>query len=161
MSELDRAFEDLVVGESFVSRGRTITEADVVFFSALTGDWHPQHADATWSAQSPFGERVAHGMLVLAYAVGLVELDPRHVVALRRVASATFKAPVRIGETIHVEGRIAELSPLDEQTGLAATDWKVVRDDGRTAARMRIEAIWRRREPAASVDGAGAKEVTS
>ena len=46
-----------------VSRGRTITEADVVQFAALTGDLHPQHTDAAWAAESRFGERVAHGML--------------------------------------------------------------------------------------------------
>ena len=58
-------------------RGRTITEADLVSFAALTGDWHPQHADAEWADAGRFGERVAHGMLVLSYAVGLVRVRPR------------------------------------------------------------------------------------
>jgi len=48
-----------------ITRGRTITEAGVVAFSALTGDHHPQHTDAQWAAETPFGGRVAHGMLVL------------------------------------------------------------------------------------------------
>jgi acyl dehydratase len=51
-------FEALEMGQAFTTRGRTVTEADVVGFAALTGDWHPQHADAEWAAESPFGERV-------------------------------------------------------------------------------------------------------
>ena len=65
-------FDRLETGLAVTTRGRTITESDLVSFSALTGDWHPQHADASWAAESPFGERIAHGMLVLSYAVGLL-----------------------------------------------------------------------------------------
>ena len=54
-------FEELEAGQPFTTRGRTVTEADVVGFAALTGDWHPQHSDAQWAADSPFGERIAHG----------------------------------------------------------------------------------------------------
>jgi acyl dehydratase len=102
-------FEALETGQQFTTRGRTVTEADVVGFAALTGDWHPQHADAAWAEQSPFGERIAHGMLVVSLAAGLVPFDPGRVMALRRVSDATFKRPVRFGDTLHVEGRIADL----------------------------------------------------
>src|ERR671927_1519986 len=97
-------FDELTEGARFTTRGRTVSEADVVAFAGLTGDYHPQHTDAEWSAQGPFGERIAHGMLVLSYAAGLVPFDPERVVALRRVGDAVFKAPVRLGDTIHVEG---------------------------------------------------------
>jgi acyl dehydratase len=60
MGALAAPFEELVEGPTFETRGRTITEADVVSFSALTGDGHPQHADAAWAARSAFGERIAH-----------------------------------------------------------------------------------------------------
>ena len=53
-----------------------------------------------------FGERVAHGMLVLSYAVGLMPFDPERVVALRGLESVTFKRPVRIGDTIRVRSRV-------------------------------------------------------
>ena len=56
-------FEDYTVGEVFVSPGRTITEADIVLFSAFTGDWHPLHTDVEYAAKTPFKERIAHGML--------------------------------------------------------------------------------------------------
>jgi acyl dehydratase len=69
--------------ENFRSPGRTITEGDLVSFSALTGDWHPQHSDVEWAMGSQFSERVAHGMLVLSYSIGLAPLDPDRVVALR------------------------------------------------------------------------------
>ncbi|HEX5622680.1 MAG TPA: MaoC/PaaZ C-terminal domain-containing protein, partial [Solirubrobacteraceae bacterium] len=86
-------FEALEVGQEFTTRGRTITEADVVGFASLTGDWHPQHSDAQWASASPFGERIAHGMLVVSLAAGLVPFDPARVIALRQVSQATFKRP--------------------------------------------------------------------
>ena len=71
-----------------VMRGRTITEADVVPFAALTGDMHPQHTDRHWAADGPFGERIAHGMLVLSYALGADAARPRaHRGAARHRAS--------------------------------------------------------------------------
>jgi 3-hydroxybutyryl-CoA dehydratase len=137
-------FEQLAVGHDFVSRGRTVTEADVVGFAALTGDWHPQHADASWAESSVFGERIAHGMLIVSFAVGLVPFDPDRVVALRRISDATFKRPVRFGDTIHVAGNVAELRELDDATGLVAFAWKVLNQEGRTACRARVEVLWRR-----------------
>ena len=137
-------FEQLTVGDQFVSRGRTVTEADVVAFAGLTGDWHPQHADAHWAASSAFGERIAHGMLIVSFAVGLVPFDPDRVVALRRIADATFKRPVRLGDTIHVAGSVAELRDLDDAAGPVTWSWKVVNQDGQTVCRARVEVLWRR-----------------
>ena len=137
-------FEELEAGQPFTTRGRTVTEADVVGFAALTGDWHPQHSDAQWAADSPFGERIAHGMLVISLAAGLVPLDPSRVVALRRVADATFKRPVKLGDTLHVTGRIADLAVVGDETGLVAFAWSVVNQDGKTVCRARVEVLWRR-----------------
>src|SRR3954447_8978433 len=123
---LGAAFDELRPGLAFASRGRTVTEGDIVSFAGLTGDWHPQHADATWAASSPFGERIAHGMLVVSYAIGLLPLDPERVLALRRVRDAVFKRPVRIGDTIDVEGRIAGVRELDQATGLVECDCRVL-----------------------------------
>ena len=145
-------FDALEGGERFVTRGRTITEADIVQFAALTGDMHPQHTDASWAAESRFGERIAHGMLVMSYAIGLVPLDPERVVALRRVSDVVFKHPVYIGDTIHVDGRIETLRPVDEQHGLVDAQWRIVTQRGRTAARARVELLWRRSPVAAALD---------
>jgi 3-hydroxybutyryl-CoA dehydratase len=137
-------FEALETGQQFATRGRTVTEADVVSFAALTGDWHPQHSDAAWAESSPFGERIAHGMLVISLAAGLVPFDSGRVTALRQVSQATFKRPVRFGDTLHVEGRIAELAPGTEEAGLVTIAWNVVNQDGRIVCRARVDVLWRR-----------------
>jgi 3-hydroxybutyryl-CoA dehydratase len=134
------------VSADFTSRGRTVTEADVVAFSALTGDWHPQHSDAVWAADSAFGERIAHGMLIVSFAVGLVAFDPERVVALRRIRDVVFKRPVRLGDTIHVEGSEAERRAVDPDTALVTWNWRIVNQDGELVARVMIEALTR--EPA-------------
>jgi acyl dehydratase len=143
MSLFSRPFDELAAGDRFTTRGRTVTEADVVGFAALTGDHHPQHTDAVWSAASPFGERIAHGLLVLSYAAGLVPFDPERVVALRKVRDVVFKRPVRFGDTISVEGKVAEITPLDEATGLVAVALTITAR-GRTVARATVEVLWRR-----------------
>ena len=138
-----RSFEELEPGLGFETRGRTITESDLVSFSALTGDWHPQHADAEWAAESRFGERIAHGMLVLSYAVGLAPLDPSRIVALRGLERVTFKRPVRIGDTIRLRGTVAEISPLDGETALVRLAWEIVNQDDRAVARAAVSVVWR------------------
>jgi 3-hydroxybutyryl-CoA dehydratase len=138
-----RDFHSLVEGERFTTPGRTITEADLVSFAALTGDRHPQHCDAEWAERSPFGGRVAHGMLLLSYAVGLMPFDPERVVALRRVSDAVFKSPAYIGDTVHAEGRIDALEPVDDEHGLVGTALRVVKQQGKLAARARMEVLWR------------------
>src|SRR3954468_13956579 len=95
---LSAAFDELRPGLAFASRGRTVTEGDIVSFARVTGDWHTPHAARTraapqplaaaWPPSSPFGERIAHGMLVVSYAIGLLPLDPERVLALRRVRDA-------------------------------------------------------------------------
>ena len=118
--------------------GRTITEADVVAFASLTGDHHPQHTDASWAKRGPFGERIAHGMLVLAYAVGLVDFDPERIVALRRIEDVVFKRPVRLGDTIHVD---VALVRENDGRGIEAYEWRVRNQDGKLVLRAIVEAV--------------------
>lgn len=156
MTLFERPFDDLAPGLRFRTRGRTVTEADVMAFAGLTGDHHPQHTDARWAAGSPFGERIAHGLLVLSIGAGLVPFDPERVLALRRVRDVVFKRPVRLGETIAVEGRIAELRPVDDAAGLVAVALTVTGEDGRAAARATVEVLWRRDgEPTGSLEASG------
>jgi 3-hydroxybutyryl-CoA dehydratase len=126
------------------SQGRTITETDLVSFAALTGDRHPQHTDARWAVTSTFGERVAHGLLLLSYAAGLVVFDPERIVALRRIEDAVFKHPVRIGDTIRVEAR---LSRPDSGRGLEAYEWRILNQDDRLVARAIVEVVVRDEQP--------------
>ena len=141
-------FDELEEGARFTTRGRTITEADVVGFAALSGDWHPQHADAEWARTSAFGERIAHGMLVVSFAVGLVPLDPERVIALRRVRDAVFRRPVRLGDTIHVSGRVANVRPAGDEAGLVTLAIDVLRQDARRACAAQVEVLWSADVPA-------------
>jgi 3-hydroxybutyryl-CoA dehydratase len=163
-------FDGLEVGTRVLTRARTITETDLVSFSALTGDWHPQHADADRAAASPFGERIAHGMLVLSYGVGLLPIDPDRVVALRGLRNAVFKRPVPIGSTISVEAEIASLKPLDPGHGLVELALRVRDGAGKLVARASLEALWRRAPSetssangaqAASANGSSAEPAAS
>jgi acyl dehydratase len=139
-----KCFEDLRAGEEFSTHGRTIGEFDLVAFGALTGDCAPQHLDRAFAADGPFGGRIAHGALVLSYALGLVPIDPERLIALRSLRDVKFKQPVQIGDTIHVEVGIGTCTPVSDGAGLVELVTRVVNDRGQLAARMNIEVLWRR-----------------
>jgi 3-hydroxybutyryl-CoA dehydratase len=101
-------FEDFAVGEVLVTRARTITETDIVNFAALTGDWYPLHTDVEYAQKGPFGERIAHGMLILSIANGLMPLCDMAIVAFYGMDKVRFTAPTKIGDTIHVELEVME-----------------------------------------------------
>ena len=140
----DKDFDDLELGERFQTGARTVGEADILAFASLTGDAHPQHTDADWAASSRFGEQIAHGLLVLSFAAGLMPFDPDRIVALRRVGDAVFKQPVKIGDTVHVEGEVVRTRALDDEHGLVECRWKVVNQHGRMVVRATVELVWRR-----------------
>jgi 3-hydroxybutyryl-CoA dehydratase len=146
--ELNRVFnsgfDDLEVGAEFSTYGRTVTESDLAAFSGLTGDHHPLHTDAEWAARTPFGERIAHGMLLLSYSVGLAPIDPERVVALRGFEKVVFKRPVRIGDTITLSGQVDRVKPLDDETGLVHILWKVKNQEDALVLRAVVEIVWRR-----------------
>jgi 3-hydroxybutyryl-CoA dehydratase len=139
-----------VTGKPFVTRSRTIREEDIASFAELTGDMHPQHTDADWAAGSRFGERIAHGLLVQSCAVGLVDFDPERVLALRRVGDAVFKLPVKIGDSIYVEGQVVGTRKVDDDTELVEHRWRVLNQDGRMVLRMNVEVVCRRAPALAS-----------
>ncbi|MBA3866958.1 MAG: MaoC family dehydratase N-terminal domain-containing protein [Solirubrobacterales bacterium] len=145
---LSQDFDALELGGRFRSPGRTITETDLVSFSALTGDHHPLHTDVEWAAQSEFNGRIAHGMLLLSYCVGLVPLDPAQVLALRGFERVAFKRPVRIGDTIHVEGELEAKKELDAATGLVLFAWKIVNQRSEVVTLAKVKVLWRRALPA-------------
>jgi acyl dehydratase len=139
----ERSFRELAVGDRFETAGRTVREPDILQFADLTGDAHPQHIDPDWAAGSRFGEQIAHGLLVMSFAVGLLPLDADRVVALRRVGDAVFKQPVKIGDTLHVEGKVTALRELDADTGLVETALRILNQDGRLVVRATVELVWR------------------
>jgi acyl dehydratase len=103
-------FEEFATGDVAVSAGRTITEADIVNFAALSGDWNPIHVDAEFAAKGAFGERVAHGMLGLSAATGLairMGFLEETVIAFMAM-DWKFRAPIKIGDTIHLRAEVGE-----------------------------------------------------
>lgn len=143
--EMRVPFHKLEVGGRFVSRARTITETDVVNFAALTADWHPLHTNAVHAEASMFGQRVAHGMLLLSYSIGLVPNE--YVVALRRLKNVTFKRPVFFGDTIRVEGTVVKLTPMPgDEVGMVTGRWRILNQHDQTVFKLEIEALWSNKE---------------
>lgn len=139
-----RGFEELRPGEEFRTHGRTIGEFDLSAFGALTGDCAPQHLDRTFAEKGPFGGRIAHGALVLSYALGLVPIDPVRLIALRSLRDVKFKQPVQIGDTIHVEVGIGVCTPVSDIAGLVELLARVLNDRGQLAVRMKMDVLWQR-----------------
>ena len=113
-----RYFEDFQVGDKIVTRGRTITEADIVTFSAFSGDWHPLHTDVEYAKKGPFKERIAHGFLVLSVASGLLPLSEIAIIAFYGIDKLRFVNPVKLLDTIHVEFEAVEKQERDERGGV-------------------------------------------
>jgi acyl dehydratase len=103
-------FEDLEVGTETETDSRTVTEADVVAFAGLSGDYNPLHVDAEFARTTPFGERIAHGLLGLAIASGLVSRTGAiEGTTLAFLATEwRFTAPIKLGDTITVRSRVAD-----------------------------------------------------
>ena len=136
-------YADLHVGMAFRSPGRTITDADLVGFAGLTGDYSELHTSDVYAKNSQFGRRVAHGMLGLAYAHGLMwprtgELRET-AIAFLGIDSWKFVAPIFIGDTIFVNYRIAELreSRSRPTQAIATFDVEIVNQEGTVVQRGR------------------------
>lgn len=105
-------FEDLEIGTRWTTAARTITEADILEFAAISGDSNPIHVDPEHAASTVFGERIAHGALVLSIATGLRQQEGRFRGTLRAwlgIRDWRFSAPVRIADTIHVVNTVSEM----------------------------------------------------
>jgi acyl dehydratase len=128
-------YEDIEIGQRHHTRARTVTETDLVNFAGMTGDWHPLHTDAEYAAADPiFGQRIAHGALVLSLGLGLVTLRPEAVKAFYGIDRLRFVGPTFIGDTIHVETEVSSVTPrADERHAVVRSEF-VVRNQRETEA---------------------------
>lgn len=128
-------FEEFEVGQTMRTRARTVTEADVMNFAGVTGDYNPLHTSQTYAETTPFGQRIAHGMLSISFAVGqayqLGFLE--QTIQAFRGLEMTFSQPVYIGDTMHVELKVQELKPMKRLGGgLVVMAVKIVNQHGKT-----------------------------
>jgi 3-hydroxybutyryl-CoA dehydratase len=113
-------FEEFEVGQQVITPGRTISEGDIVAFAGLSGDYNQIHTNAEFSRQTPFGQRVAHGLLSLSITSGLAMRTgvlEGTVIAFREINNWKFSNPVFIGDTIHAELNIVETKPIPRLKG--------------------------------------------
>ncbi len=113
-------FEEFEVGQMLTSTGRTITETDVVQFAGLSGDYNQLHTDAEFGKSTPFGARIAHGLLVLSIASGLAMRTgvlEGTAIAFREINNWKFIKPVFFGDTVHVVLKVVETKAIRRLNG--------------------------------------------
>lgn len=141
-------FEDFTVGQVFTSPARTITETDIVMFAALSGDYNAMHTDAAYAQTTPFGERIAHGVLGLAIANGLKwRLGLTDGTALAFMSMTwKFSGAIKIGDTIHVRMRVGDLKPTSKpDRGILVQVVEVVNQDGQVVQEGEQVVLMKRR----------------
>lgn len=141
-------FEDFEVGAETVTDSRTVTEADIVAFAGLSGDYNPLHVDAEFAKSTPFGERIAHGLLGLAIASGLVSrtgsIEGTTLAFLGM--EWRFTKAVLIGDTITVRSRVAETRETSKpDRGIVRFAVQVVNQHGEVVQEGTQTLLMRRR----------------
>lgn len=99
---IEKFYEDFEIGESTTTLGRTITESDIVIHAGQTGDFYPHHMDAEWCKTQPFKQRIAHGTLTFAIAIGMTANTINSRAMTYGYEKLRFPNPVYIGDTITV-----------------------------------------------------------
>jgi len=135
---LTKYYADHKIGESGTTRGRTITEADLVAFAAFTGDWHALHVNSEYARSSRFGQRIAHGLLVLSVASGLIDNDPPYATALYSLQNVRFRAPTYIGDTIRVQWAVKDMADHDAGNGIVTFGLDVTKQDSVVCVRAEM-----------------------
>jgi 3-hydroxybutyryl-CoA dehydratase len=102
-------FDDVEIGQEWKSLGRTVTEADIVNFAGLSGDFNPIHIDHQFARTTPFRRPIAHGLLVFSIGSGLgLHAPPMRTLAILSIREWSFRDPVFPGDTIHVVSKVLE-----------------------------------------------------
>ncbi len=134
-------FDEFEAGQRFVTAARTVTEADVVGFAGLSGDFNPLHTDQCFAEGTPFGGRIAHGMLVAAVATGLAnQLGVFEGTTLALMEQLVrYRGPVHLGDTVHLELVVDALQATsDGRRGVVTLGTEVKNQAGQTV----IDGHW-------------------
>jgi acyl dehydratase len=141
------AFDDLTLGDEWESSGRTVTETDVVLFAGLSGDYNPLHSNHRIADKGPFGRPVAHGLLGLTIATGLISTSPRvDTLAFLAILEWRFLLPIAFGDTITVVSRVEGLKPEARgRRGIVTWHRQIVNQDGKVVQQGKTQTLVRAR----------------
>jgi acyl dehydratase len=146
-------FEDVEVGMRFESPARTITEADLVNFAGVSGDFNPLHTDEVFAATTPYGRRIAHGMLALSVVTGLRQrmgVFDGTLLGFLEIRSWRFRRPVFPGDTIRAVTSVAALRETSKpDRGVMIQGIEVLNQDGEVVQDGEFVTLMRRRAAAA------------
>jgi acyl dehydratase len=142
-------WDDFAVGQKITSMGVTVTEAHLVNWAGLTMDFYPLHMDKEFASKTAFGERIAHGPLTFALAVGLLGrtgIAEDSVIAWLGVDNMRLPAPVKIGDTIHVEAEVTHRRETKRgDQGVTVMCYSVVNQRGETVMLFDMKFLMHRR----------------
>jgi 3-hydroxybutyryl-CoA dehydratase len=126
-------FDDIAVGQEWRSLGRTVTQADIVNFAGISGDFNPIHMDHEFAKTTPFQQPIAHGLLIFSIASGLGLHNPAmRTLAFMSIRDWQFKDPVYVGDTIYVNTKVLQIEPgARGRRGVVTWQKQLVKQTGR------------------------------
>lgn len=144
-------WEEWTVGAEFKTAGRTVTEADLVIYSGLSGDYNPLHTDEEFCKGTDFGTRIAHGPLIYAIAAGLLfqlHLYDDTLIAFLGFENLRFTKPVKPGDTIHAKITVLERRETSRtDRGVVKRQLQVINQRGEVVQEG-VQAFLMKRKPA-------------
>jgi acyl dehydratase len=144
-------FEDMEEGMTFESAGRTVTEADLVMYSSVSGDWEEIHTNVEYAEGTAYGQRIAHGPFTFVITTGLTHrcgFVERTVVAFLGMNYMNCPAPVHIGDTLSATFEVTETRELNsrDDAGLVVIDAQTVKQDGTVVFEGDMKFMFKRRD---------------
>jgi acyl dehydratase len=143
-NRVDMPLDEIEVGRIFRSGGRTVTEADVVNYCALTGTWIEIHSNVHYAAQTRFGERLVQGSLTYSLMTGLIQFGPS-IQANYGIDNLRYLKPVRIGDTVYVTAEVTGKRDKDEKFGVVTFLMKALNQHGEVVQRSEWSLLMLRR----------------
>ena len=141
-------FDDVEVGQKWLSPARTLTEGDVVNFASMTGDYNPLHVDHDYAAKSIYRKPIAHGLLGLSWVAGLGSTSPlMQTLAFTSVKQWEFLLPIYFGDTVHVVTRCLAKTPKGKKSGQIVWERQLVNQKDQVVQQGQFETLVSIKQP--------------